>query len=67
MNINYEELLNELLKQLDRTKEEHMIVKQLEHIVNYEYNFYDTKEELINDLRTILNGGVVFEEISEEE
>ena len=67
MNINYEELLNELLKQLDRTKEEHMIAKQLEHIVNYEYNFYDTKEELINDLRTILNGGVVFEEISEEE
>lgn len=67
MNINYEELLNELLKQLDRTKEEHMIVKQLEYIVNYEYNFYDTKEELINDLRAILNGVIVFEEISEEE
>lgn len=67
MNINYEELLNELLKQLDRTKEEHMIVKQLEHIVNYEYNFYDTKEELINDLMAILNGVIVFEEISEEE
>lgn len=48
-------------------QKENLIVKQLEHIVNYEYNFYDTKEELINDLRTILNGGVVFEEISEEE
>lgn len=67
MNINYEELLNELLKQLDRTKEEHMIVKQLEHIVNYEYDFYDTKEELINDLMAILTGVIVFEEISEEE
>lgn len=44
-----------------------LIVKQLEHIVNYEYDFYDTKEELINDLRAILNGVIVFEEISEEE
>ena len=48
-------------------QKEHMIAKQLEHIVNYEYDFYDTKEELINDLRAILNGDVIFKEISEEE
>ena len=36
------------------------VFKQLEHIVNYEYDFYDTKEEIINDLRKILNNEIVF-------
>ena len=42
------------------------IIKQIEFIVNYEYDFYDTKEEIINDLEKILKGVLVFDELKDE-
>lgn len=42
------------------------IIKQIEFIVNYQYDFYDTKEEIINDLEKILKGVLVFDELKDE-
>ena len=43
-----------------------LIIKQIEFIVNYECDFYDTKEEIINDLEKILKGVLVFDELKDE-
>lgn len=40
-----------------------IIIKQIEHIVNYEFDFYSDIDEIINDLEKILKGNVVFEEV----
>lgn len=49
-------------------KDYKLIIKQLEHIVNYECEHYESVEEIIKDIERILKNEKVFEnwEMGEE-
>ena len=44
-----------------------LIIKQIEHIINYEREFYDNIDDLVMDLENILKGRIVFDEFLESE
>lgn len=44
-----------------------LIIKQLEHIINCEREFYNNIDELVIDLENILKGRIVFDEFLESE
>lgn len=63
MKEELEQCKSEIKKyQKDRDKN-NIITMQIEHIINYEHDFYNNIDELINDLEKILKGKIIFEEV----